>query len=115
MTSEHGDGLAVANREAGNSEFLAAALHWLRLRLAWYAAEQQEAAGHAGPEPVPGSPTESAAGPPDRAHSARFRRRSQPSSPGPLPAESALLTATPVAALRPAQAKANGWPRRRRP
>ena len=102
MTGECGEGPGMVNREAGNSAFLAAALHWLRLRLAWYAAEQQAAAGRADLEPVPGSPPEAAPGPPDQPHSARWRRRSQPPPPGPLPAEPALLTATPVAALPPA-------------
>ena len=102
MTGERGEGPGMADGEAGNSEFLAAALHWLRLRLAWYAAEQQPAASVPGLEPVPGSPPESAPGPSDQAHSARWRRRGQPPPPGPPSAGPPPLTAVPVAALPPA-------------
>jgi hypothetical protein len=102
MTGEPGESPGAASREANNSEFLAAALQWLRLRLAWYAAEQRLTAGRTDTEPGPVSPPESAPGAPDQPHSARWRRRGQPPSAGSPPAGPALLTAVPVAALPPA-------------
>ncbi len=102
MTGERGEGNGslpgAASREASNSEFLAVALHWLRLRLTSYAAEQLTAS-RAGPEPEPGSPPESASGPPDQSHSARWRRRSQQPPAGQPSADPARLTAVPIAAL----------------
>ena len=100
MTGEGGEGpgAGVEGREVSNSEFLAAALHWLRLRLTWYSAMQQLAADRAGPEPVAGSP-ESAPGPSDQPHTARWRRRGQPSPTRQPSADAGMLAAVPIAAL----------------
>ena len=114
MTGDYGDGLAQP--EASNSEFLAAALHWLRLRLAWYAAG---AAGgrHAGRPRAWGTVRirTRPARPARPAHSARGgAAASQPA--GPL---SAVPQCSPprrwLRCHRSARAQANSWPRRRRP
>ena len=130
MTSERGEGPDMANRETGNGEFLAAALHWLRLRLAWYAAEQQAAASGADLEAVPGSPPESAPGAAGQIGSMLRPRLARPGSPTPRGGAAVVSHRHPGHRQRnphcsrprrwwrrrhrPVRAQANGWPQRRR-